>query len=278
MHTHRRLEIGIGSYTYTWAIGVPGYAVAVPMTAFGLIEKASELSAKVVQFADNMPLDGFSDEKLLELFQFAQSQSIKLEVGSKGLTSERLKRYIAVAQALHSDILRFVIDENDYRPSPEQVVDIIRPYFPVLEAANIRLALENHDRSKAVEFVQIIQACNSPYVGICLDTVNSLGVPEGTGEVIRELLPYTVNLHVKDFIIERFYHKLGFKVEGVPAGKGKLDIPFLMRELSALGKCKTAILELWTPWGDTVEETIARENQWAVESMIYLNKIRFFDR
>jgi len=272
MYANPSLETGIGSYTYTWAIGVPGYAVASPMTPFGLIEKASELGAKVVQFADNMPLDGFSDEKLLELFQFAQSQSIKLEVGSKGLTSERLKQYIVVAQALHSDILRFVIDENDYQPSPEQVIDIIRPSIPALESADIRLALENHDRLKTVEFAQIIQACNSPYVGICLDTVNSLGVPEGTAEVIRELLPFTVNLHVKDFTIERLEHKMGFKVEGVPAGKGKLNIPFLMQELRALGKCKTAIIELWTPFETTLEETIARENHWAAESVHYLNQ------
>lgn len=273
MYTNQPLEIGIGSYTYTWAIGVSGYEAEAPMTAFELIAKASELDVTVVQFADNIPLDSFSDEKLLEMLQFAKRKSIKLEVGSKGLTPECLKRYIAIAQTLHSGILRFVIDENDYQPSPEQVVNIIRPFIPALEVANLCLALENHDRLKAVEFVQIIKACNSPYVGICLDTVNSLGIPEGTSEVIRELLPYTVNLHVKDFIIERLEHKMGFKVEGVPAGKGKLNIPFLMQELRDLGKCKTAILELWTPFGTTLEETIARENNWAIESIFYLNQL-----
>jgi len=276
MHANKPLETGIGSYTFTWAVGVAGQAVAVPMTAFDLIEKASELNATVVQFADNMPLDRFPQEKLHDLLQFAESKSIRLEVGSKGLTPERIERYISIAQALHSNILRFVIDDNDFQPSPEQVVNIIRPYIPSLEAANIRLALENHDRLKTIEFVHIIQACDSPYVGICLDTVNSLGIPEGTGEVIRELLPYTFNLHVKDFIIERLEHKMGFRVEGVPAGKGKLDIPFLMRELSALGKCKTAILELWTPFGASLEETIVRENNWAIESMLYLNQLHYF--
>jgi len=101
MHANQPLETGIGSYTFTWAVGVAGQAVAVPMTAFDLIEKASELNATVVQFADNMPLDRFPEEKLHDL-QLSESKSIRLE------------------------------------------------------AANIRLAIENHDRLKAIEFVHII--------------------------------------------------------------------------------------------------------------------------
>ena len=267
------LYIGIGSYTYTWAMGVPGYDTVQPMTAFDLIEKAPALKAKVVQFADNVPLDNFSKDELAGLVRLAEKNTVTLETGSSGLTSERLEQYIAITQKLYSEILRFVIDGKDYQPSPDETVEVIRPFIPQLEAANIRLVLENHDRLTCDEFVYIIQKCNSPNVGICLDTVNSLGVPEGTGEVVRKLLPYTLNLHIKDFIIERLDHKMGFKVEGVPAGKGKLDILFLMNELSRLGKCKTAILELWTPFGATLEETIDREARWAIESMSYLNQL-----
>jgi sugar phosphate isomerase/epimerase len=269
------LKIGISSYTYTWAMGVPGYHVVHPLTTLDLIEKASEQSAKIVQFADNVPLDTFSKEKLAVLVRKAKKKSIKIETGARGLSSKRLEQYIGIAQILQSEILRFVIDENDYQPSPDAVIEVIRPFIPALESANIRLALENHDRLTCDEFAYIIRQCNSPHVGICLDTVNSLGVPEGTREVIRKLLPYTVNLHIKDFNIERLDHKMGFKVEGVPAGKGKLDIPFLLNELRALGKCKTAILELWTPFGPSLEQTIARETEWATESMNYLTQLQY---
>lgn len=270
---NEKLKIGIGSYTYTWAIGIPGYDTENPMSAFDLMEKAVVLKARVVQFADNMPLHDFSDEELNRILSFAQMNNLQIEVGAKGLFSENLARYIDIAEKLNSAILRIVIDEKSYTPSPEQVVKVIRPFIPKLESGEIKLAIENHDRLKCGEFVYIVEACNSPFVGICLDTVNSLGVPEGTEQVMHELLPYTVNLHIKDFQIERLGHKMGFKVEGTPAGKGKLGIPSLLDKLRKLGKCKTAILELWTPFGSDLKTTTATENKWAVESMNYLNTL-----
>jgi L-ribulose-5-phosphate 3-epimerase UlaE len=82
-----------------------------------------------------------------------------------------------------------------------------------------------------------------------------------------------VNLHVKDFSIRRSEHKMGFIVEGAPAGKGKLDIPGLLARLKALGRCGSAVLELWTPFGPTMEDTLQRESLWAAESMDYLKQL-----
>ena len=58
-----------------------------------------------------------------------------------------------------------------------------------------------------------------PYVGICLDTVNSFGSLEGPEVVIETLAPYTVNLHIKDFDIRRTDHNMGFTIFGTPAGR-----------------------------------------------------------
>ena len=267
------MKIGIGSYTYTWAIGVPDYKTENPMSAFGLMKKATELEAQVVQFADNMPLHIYSNKKLDEILSFANDRKLQIEVGTKGLLAENLERYIDITKVMNSDILRMVIDDKNYTPSLEQIVKIIRPFVPQLESYGIKLAIENHDRLKCWEFVHIINMCNSPNVGICLDTVNSLGVPEGMEQVINDLLPYTVNLHIKDFQIERLDHKMGFKVEGTPAGQGKLNIPLLLNKLEPLKKCKSAILELWTPFDSDMKSTIAREEVWAVESMNFLKQL-----
>ncbi len=267
---NNKLKIGISSYTFTWSVGVPGYRNKTSLSAFDLIEKASELKAELVQFADNLPLENYSWEELTKILSFAQERAIGIEVGAKGLTPERLKLYAEIAGFLQADILRFIIDDNDYEPSPKTVIEVIRPFIPILEKTKVRLALENHDRLSCAEFVSIVVSCNSPLVGICLDTVNSLGIPEGTAEVISALSPFTLNLHVKDFSIRRLDHKMGFKVEGTPAGEGKLDIAGLFHKLSIMDKCKSAILELWTPFGSTMEDTIARENEWAYRSMQYL--------
>lgn len=267
------MKIGIGSYTYTWAIGVPGYETENPMSAFDLMEKAVMLDAQVVQFADNTPLHSYSDAELKKILTFAIEKKLQIEVGTKGLFAENLERYIEIASEMNSKILRIVIDDKEYTPSLDEIVKIIRPFISRLESSGIKLAIENHDRLKCGEFVHIIRECNSPNVGICLDTVNSLGVPEGTEQVLNELLPYTVNLHIKDFQIQRLDHKMGFKVEGTPAGRGKLGIPFILKRIKELQKCESAILELWTPFSSNLEDTIATEESWAIESMNYLNQL-----
>ena len=95
---------------------------------------------------------------------------------------------------------------------------IIREVLPAYREAGIRLAIENHDRFRAHELVAIIAATDADYVGICLDTANSLGADEGIWEVARTLAPHTLNLHVKDYRIERLDHQMGFTVRGAPAG------------------------------------------------------------
>lgn len=266
------IKIGIGSYTYTWAVGVPGYDVVRPMGAQDLVLRAHELGATVVQFADNMPLDALPEAELVEIAALADRKGIAIEVGACGLTPQHLSDYIGMAERFSSAILRFVIDDIGYEPTPGEVIGVIEPFIDRLEDKNITLALENHDRLTCAEFVRIVEGCDSPNVGICLDTVNSISVPEGTAEVVSQLLPHTVNLHIKDFSIRRQEHKMGFLVEGVPAGRGKLDIPGLLSALTALGRYRSAILELWTPFGPTLEDTLQRESLWAGQSMDYLKQ------
>lgn len=65
--------------------------------------------------------------------------------------------------------------------------------------------------------------------------------------------------------------QMGFAVEGQPAGAGMLDVPWLFAELAARGRRDvSAILELWTPPGASLEETLATEQRWARESVRYL--------
>jgi 3-oxoisoapionate decarboxylase len=107
-------------------------------------------------------------------------------------------------------------------------------------------------------------------VGICLDSVNSLGAGEGLHEVVDRLAPFTINLHLKDYLIRRVWHKMGFVVEGVPAGDGMLNIPWLKGEIERHGRCTSAILELWTPPEQELTATIAKEKAWVEKSIAFL--------
>ena len=259
---------GISSYAFTWAIGVPGKEPEQPMTIYQLIDLATELKVKVVQIADNLPLEKFSEEELMAFRQYADRAGIKIEVGARGMTRERLAQYIDITCLMGSSILRFVIDQKGFVPSMEEIHTIIRDTLPALEKANIILAIENHDRLLTTDFVEMVEKSGSRHVGICLDTVNSMGAGEGLETVISRLAPLTVNLHVKEFSVERVFHQMGFVIEGKPLGKGMLPLAELVKKVSPL--CQSAILEQWTPPEQTIEATIKKEKDWALESIVYL--------
>jgi len=85
--------------------------------------------------------------------------------------------------------------------------------------------------------------------------------------------PWVVNLHVKDFVVYRASHRLGFTIEGCPAGQGMLDIPWLLRELRSHDRDLNAILEQWTPPERELEGTIAEGRKWAADSVEYLHQL-----
>jgi sugar phosphate isomerase/epimerase len=193
-------------------------------------------------------------------------------MGGRGLLPEHTMRCLQTAMRLNSPILRMVIDTQGFEPALQTIISIIRELHPELKKRNIMLAIENHDRLKARDFERIIQGAGSEMVGICLDSVNSMGAGEGFETVSDILIPYTINLHIKDFTIFRVSHKMGLVIEGRPAGKGMLNIDELVTRLTETGRCKSAILELWTPPEATLEKTILKEEVWAYESINYLKQ------
>jgi len=265
-----KMKLGISSYTFTWAVGVKDHLPEKPLDGKGLLELARELSVSVVQIADNMPLHKMKEEQLNELINLASGYKIELEAGANNMTPENLELYLNIAERIGSKILRFVIDGESYKPPVEEVILMIKDFESELRKRKIILALENHDRFHAHQFRKIIEDVGSPYVGICLDCANSLGAGEGFHEVVNQLAPYVVNLHLKEISIKRKYHKMGFDIEGKPFGEGCLPLEWILSRLEP--KCRTAILELWTPPEDALADTILNEQNWARQSITYLRE------
>lgn len=267
------MRLGISSYTFAWAVGVPGYVpLPQPLTAERLLRKAVELGVRVVQIADNLPLDRLSGAELDTLAERAASWHLDLEVGTSGIDPGHLRTYLGLAARLKSPLVRVVLDAEIAHPSSVEVVDALRDVLPAFERAEVCLAIENHDRFRAATLAEIVERLDSRQVGICLDTANSLGCAEGLDTLLRLLGRWVVNLHVKDFQVRRLPHQKGFLVEGCPAGQGLLDFPGLLTELRARGRNPNAILELWPPPEATIAESVAKEDSWATESIRYLRR------
>ncbi len=262
------MRLGLSTYAFTWAFGVPGYPIKKRLKAVNLLEKAAEWDLACVQFADNLPLHRLSRQEQAQIKKYAAELKIAIEIGTRGLQPDNIAVYLDLAERFESPILRVVIDDEDYKPEMSEIIQTLKKLAPILEKRQVSLAIENHDRFKAQEFLHILEAVPSPRIGICLDSVNSMGAGEGVYWVTELLGPYTINFHVKEFTIARMDHKMGFKIEGRPAGQGLLPLRWM---LAKIGKsCASAILEQWVPPEPDIQATIAKEEEWAKASVQYL--------
>jgi sugar phosphate isomerase/epimerase len=262
------IRLGISSYTYSWAVGVPGHKPAHPLDENGLLDKAHEHGLTLLQIGDNLPLHTFDPARLDRLARRAAHEGVRLEIGARRLHLERAAEYIAIARRVGAWLIRLVIDDTGYHPEPADVTHVLREVAPLLRG--LTLGVENHDRFSAATLRTLIEAVGSEHIGVCLDTANSLGAGEGIEAVAAVLAPITVNLHIKDFWIERVPHKMGFAVTGRPAGGGMLNLPVLLEQLAPYGRCQTAVLETWPPPEATLDATLAKEEEWAAQSIKYL--------
>ena len=263
--------LGLSSYTFGWAVGVRGHPPAHPLDEHGLLDRCREHGVKLLQIGDNLPLHTFDDARLNRLDERAAREGVQLEVGARRLTFGNVEAYATIARRLGAKLIRFVIDDADYHPTPEAVSIVLRQCVPLL--AGLELGIENHDRFPAATLREMIESAGSDRIGVCLDTANSLGAGEGLDTVLRELGPLTVNLHIKDFQIARVPHLMGFTMEGRPAGGGMLDVPAMLADLAPFPRCETAVLELWTPPEPDLERTVAKEESWAAQSLEYLKPL-----
>jgi 3-oxoisoapionate decarboxylase len=267
------MRLGIGTYTFTWAIGVPGWPPAKPMSAFDLLDEAARLKVKVVQFCDNLPLVKLAESELEVFHRRALELGLELELGTRGLAPENLRANLRLAQRLDCSFLRLVIDSPGDEPSADEAVARLQAVLPEFTAVGVRLALENHDRFHSTTLAGMVERLGRENAGICLDTVNSFGALEGPEVVVRNLGPHTLCLHVKDFVVRRVSHQMGFVVEGCAAGRGRLNVPWLLEMLEPVSHPFNAILETWVTPGNVLEETILRERAWAEEGVRYLREL-----
>ena len=237
------------------------------------LEAAQRRGAQCVQIGDNFPVQHLSQNALSDIRAQADELGLEIEIGMRGLVFDEVLRHIEIATSLGSSILRIVIDSETCHPSFDTVIKTIEGGLPTLSRQGIKLAIENHDRFAVDQYVSIVRNTDPHWVGICLDSVNSMGSGAGFYEVAHQLIPITINAHIKDYQIKRKEHQMGFDVTGTVAGQGMLPIPWLLDELKGTGICQSAILELWPEPEANLQSTIEKEARWAQESMLYLKHI-----
>lgn len=130
---------------------------------------------------------------------------------------------------------------------------------PLLKKHRLRVAVENHKDWLIPELLEIIGRLNSEWLGICIDTGNSIALLEDAMEVAEAFAPFVASTHIKDMGVQECAD--GFLLSEVPLGDGSLP---LQRIIETLRKANPAVqfnLEMITR--DPLRVPCLTENYWA---------------
>lgn len=108
----------------------------------------------------------------------------------------------------------------------------------------VKLAIENHKDLRLPEFLASLRRLSSPWVGVCVDTGNSLALAEDMDQVVDALAPYAFTTHLKDIAVMPSHE--GFYMSEVPLGQGFMDLPRFCRVLRQHNPRITFNLEMIT--------------------------------
>ena len=268
------MHLGISSFTYKWSFGIPGYPSAKnPLDVEKLIHRACDLGVDLVQLGDNIPLHTETERGLSELRRVADESGVVLEIGTTGTEPRGLMSYLDVARQLGARLIRTIVGTREKADDAETAERNLGEVLEAYEEAGVYLALENYELYSVHQLANLIEKMNSPMIGACLDTTNSLGILETPDVVLETLAPHAVCLHVKDIRFTRVDYGLGFSVQGCPVGEGLLDVPKIVERVRSFGRTDSVILEQWTPFQGSVEETVILQDRWAEKSLEYLKPI-----
>jgi sugar phosphate isomerase/epimerase len=115
-----------------------------------------------------------------------------------------LARWIEAAARLGHPLLRITAGSPASRGDEAAGVLVERLVGPMRRAADraaalgVRLALENHGDLRAEDILDLFERVGSPYLGVCLDTVNLVRVGDDMLEGTRALAPRALLVQLKD--------------------------------------------------------------------------------
>jgi len=259
--------IGLSTYAYFWQ---HSSLAEHPLTLADMLQLTRDEGVGVFQICDYAPLLGYTAAELRDLRVLADDLGIRLELGTRGVLSDHLARFLGLAETLGATMVRSMINTAEHQPSLAEAESLLRVALPAFEAAGVTVALETYEQVQSRDLVSLIESVGSANLGICLDPANSVAALESPREVIDRCAPYVANIHVKDFAFTRRGGWVGFTLEGAPLGTGLLDYDYLLEAVAPDERGINQIIEHWLPLGETIEDTIALENTWNTSNLQYL--------
>lgn len=259
--------IGLGTYAFLWQHSA---LAPEPLTLRGAFEATRTLDVGLFQICDFAPLEHMGDRELVEASAAARDLGLVVQLGTKGLTPERLQRFLRLAEVFDARLVRSMLSGPEGTPSLGQAELWLADALPSFRNAGVTLALETYEQVATVDLVELVWSLSSENLGICLDPANvvaRLEQPDACVEVCEELV---ANVHVKDFAFARRDGWVGFEYTGAPMGSGLHDYPHLLDIVRPRERGIDEIVEHWLPWQGDAETTVHLEREWTRTAIDYL--------
>jgi 3-oxoisoapionate decarboxylase len=264
-------KIGVGSWTFPWAAGtVQDQRPTTILTPVDVVQRTIDIGVHVVHFLDNLPLDSFDDEVLDRARDLAREHDIEVEVGTRGTEPEHLQKYLSIAERMGARLLRTMGGWHKAPAPVDRIKANFRQVLPEFTDAGVRIALENYEAYSTADIAAIVREIDNASLGVCLDLTNSFAAMESADEILENLAPFTISVHLKEFTVERLEYLMGFAFRGKPTGQGVLPLAKIFETLLANSRKANVIVEQWPPFRENLEKTMAMEFDWARQGVEHL--------
>lgn len=272
-------KIGVGSWTFPWATGTVQDCRPEPiLDPVGVVQRTIDIGVPVVHFLDNLPLDSFDRQVLDRARDLAAEHGIEVEIGTRGTEPAHLLKYLEIAQGMGARLVRTMGGWHKAPAPVEEIMANFRSVLPHFADADVRIALENYEAYRTSDIAAIVREIDSASLGVCLDLTNSFAAMESADEILSNLAPFTISVHLKEFTVERLEFLMGFAFRGKPTGQGVLPLAKIFETLLARSRQANVIVEQWPPFHENLEKTIEMELDWARQGVDYLAQTGYLTR
>src|SRR5699024_12054075 len=140
-----------------------------------------------------------SDRQLREAATAAKHLGLVIQLGTKGITPERLTRYLRMAEIFDARLVRSMIYGPDARPSEDQAQSWLQAAARDYQNAGVTLALETYEQVPTTTLTALDEQVGSNAVGLCLDPANVVARLEHPRECVEEAAQNVLNLRTNEF-------------------------------------------------------------------------------
>lgn len=228
----KRMGVSVASYAIRWRSSSESTNYPPFKHALNLLEHCHKIGAGGIQVGvGNWTADyaGKVRDRREQLGLYLEGQ-IRLPKNDSDIS--RFETEVKQAKEAGADIIRTVClggrryetfkSLEAFQEFKKASIHSLEMAEPVMKKHRVKLAVENHKDWRVPELIAILRDLDSEWIGVTLDTGNSISLMEDPMEVVEGLAPYTLTTHFKDMAFEEYED--GFLLSEVPLGKGALDL------------------------------------------------------